>query len=96
MADEPTFAEMAVALSLASSKLGLDLAKTKMIAERIGLSRMGYELIVPQLEEDIARVNAALALLKELSAIEPQVRMMLERKRRGSWSDRILKRVAVI
>ena len=83
---EPTFAEMAVALSLAHCKLGLDLEKTKIIAERIGLSRMGYELIVPDLQRDIELVQAALQLLKDLSDVEPQVRAIVARKKSQRWT----------
>jgi len=89
-----TFAEMAVALSLATLKLGLDLEKTKIIAERIGLSKMGYELIVPQFERDVRLIEAAAQLLKDMSDIEPQVRAIIMRKH-GSWSPS-LKRVAVL
>jgi hypothetical protein len=86
---EHSIADMAVALTLARTKLGLDLEKTKMIAERIGLSRMGYELIVPQLQQDIDLVLAAAQLLKDLADIEPQVRAMIARKKRGSWMEHI-------
>lgn len=82
----PSFADMAVALTLASSKLHLDLVKTKIIADRIGLSRMGYELIVPQFEQDLALIDAAMQLLKDLSAIEPEVRAVISRKKKGRWS----------
>lgn len=83
--DEGSFSEIAVALALAVSKLQLDLAKTKIIADRIGLSRMGYELIVPSLQRDIMLVDQALQLFKEMADIEPQVRAVVARKKRGSW-----------
>ncbi|MBR0693621.1 hypothetical protein [Bradyrhizobium lablabi] len=85
MADQSTFADIAVAMTLASSKLQLDLAKTKIIAERIGLSRMGYELIVPSLERDVALVMEGAELLKQMSEHEAEIRALLERKKRRSW-----------
>ena len=50
--EPPTFADMAVALTLASGKLKLDLAQTKIIAARVGLSAMGLAVVVDGLERD--------------------------------------------
>jgi len=83
--EDASFAEIAVALALASSKLRLDITKTKIIAERIGLSKMGYDCIVPGLEYDAALVDQALELFKQLAECEPQVRALLQRKKRRSW-----------
>lgn len=90
-----SFAEIAVALSLASSKLQLDLTKTRIIADRIGLSKMGCELIIPSLERDIALVGQALQIFKDMSDVEDQVRAVISRKKRGSWFPS-LARAAVI
>lgn len=84
--EEPSFADMAVALTLASSKLHLDLVKTKIVADRIGLSKMGYELIVPQFEQDLALIDAAMQLLKDLSSVEAEVRAVVGRKKTSRWS----------
>lgn len=84
-----SIADMAVALTLAHTKLGLDLEKTKMIADRVGLSRMGCELVITGLQQDIALVAAATQLLKDLADLEPQVRAIIARKRRGSWMQQI-------
>jgi hypothetical protein len=98
MADNPpsSFADIAVAMSLASSKLQLDLAKTKLIAERIGLSRMGYELIIPGIERDVALVIEGAELLKRMSEAESEIRALLERKKRGRWSIFTAAKAAVI
>jgi hypothetical protein len=81
--DEPTFAAMAVALTLAKDKLGLDLGKTKIIADRIGLSAMGWELVVIGLEHDVKLVAAAQQLLKDISDLEPEVRALIARRKRS-------------
>lgn len=80
-----TYADYAVALTLASSKLQLDLAQTRIIAARIGLSDMGLSLVVDGLERDAALVVATVELLKEMSTCEPEIRALLARKRRGRW-----------
>ncbi|MCC8963734.1 hypothetical protein H8A95_15800 [Bradyrhizobium sp. Pear76] len=92
---EPTFAEIAVALTLLKIKAGMDVEKTKLIAERIGLSRMGYELIVPALERDLALVERAMELFQEMSSVEPQIRAVLERKKSGSWLKTIMRTAAL-
>ena len=78
--DEPSFAEMAVALALAHSKLGLDLEKTKMIARRISLSHMGLEVTLSSLQRDINLVASALQLLKDMTDVESEVREIIARK----------------
>jgi hypothetical protein len=80
-----SYADIAVALTLASSKLQLDLAQTRIIAGRIGLSKMGLELVIEGLERDAALVAGAVELLKTMSTCEPEIRALLARKRRGSW-----------
>lgn len=82
-----SFAEIAVALTLASGKLQLDLTQTKIIAARIGLSQMGLALVVEGLERDAALVAQAIELFKQMSEVEPQVRAVLERKAKRRWSD---------
>jgi hypothetical protein len=91
MNDNATFADMAVALTLASSKLELDLAKTKMIAERIGLSAMGYSLIVPSIERDVSLVQSAAELLREMCEFEDEVRALIERRKRQPIWPRLVK-----
>ena len=84
--DSPaSFAKIAVALTLASGKLQLDLAQTKIIAERIGLSKMGLELVVDGLERDAALVEQAIELFKQMSEVEPQVRAVLHRNEKRTW-----------
>jgi hypothetical protein len=90
-----SFTDIAVAMHLASSKLQLDLVKTKMIAERIGLSKMGYELLVPGMERDVALVIEGAELLKQMSRVEPEIQALLARKRRGKWGS-LLKAAAVL
>ena len=82
-----SFAEIAVALTLASSKLQLDLTQTKIIAGRIGLSQMGLALVVEGLERDAALVHRAIELFKQMAEVEPQVRALLERKAKRRWTD---------
>lgn len=89
-----TFADIAVALTLASGKLQLDLAQTKVIAGRIGLSTMGLALVVDGLERDAALVDQAIELFKRMSEVEPQVRAVLARKASRRWTD--FARVAVV
>lgn len=89
-----SFAEIAVALTLASGKLQLDLAQTKIIAGRVGLSKMGLALVVEGLERDAALVQHAIELFKKMSEVEPQVRAVLDRKAKRRWSD--FARVAAI
>jgi hypothetical protein len=90
-----TIADMAVALSLAHSKLQLDLTQTRIIARRIGLSQMGLELVIEGLEQDVAHVGAAVELLKSMVDIEPQVRAAIARKKNGRWL-RAFPRAAVL
>ncbi|MCC8945975.1 hypothetical protein H8A97_12920 [Bradyrhizobium sp. Arg62] len=93
--NEPTFAEIAVALTLLKIKAGMDVEKTKIIAERIGLSKMGYELIIPDLERDLQLVECAMELFREMAAIEPQIRAAIARKNVGSWLSRFPKVAAL-
>ncbi|CAN7379651.1 hypothetical protein LJR220_003377 [Bradyrhizobium sp. LjRoot220] len=96
IAQPPTIAEMAVALSLAHSKLQLDLAQTEVIARRIGLSKMGLDLVIEGLQRDVACVEHALEMLKQMVEIEPQVRALIARKKTGRWSLASLTKVAVL
>lgn len=89
-----SFAEIAVALTLASGKLQLDLAQTKIIAGRVGLSKMGLAIVVEGLERDAQLVEHAIEIFKKMSEVEPQVRAVLDRKAKWSWSD--FARVAAI
>ena|GEM_PF-3830845 len=82
-----TFADIAVALTLASGKLQLDLAQTKIIAARVGLSKMGLSLVVDGLERDAVLVEQAIELFKRMSEVEPQVRAVLARKATRRWTD---------
>ncbi len=84
-----TFAEIAVALSLAHSKLQLDLAQTEIIARRIGLSSMGLDVVVEGLRKDVANVEQALDLFKAMTDIEPQVRAAIARKANRYWLGRV-------
>jgi hypothetical protein len=92
--EQPSIADIAVAVTIAHSDMGHRFFKTKMIAERIGLSRMGYELIVPAIERDVELVAKAVELLKELAEIEPEVRALIARRKRGSWLS-LIKKAAV-
>jgi hypothetical protein len=82
-----TFADIAVALTLASGKLQLDLAQTKIIAARVGLSKMGLSLVIDGLERDAELVHQAIELFKKMSVVEPQVRALLARKATRRWTD---------
>jgi predicted ATP-dependent serine protease len=87
MGSPATFADIAVALTLASSKLQLDLAQTRIIAGRIGLSQMGLALVVEGLERDAELVRQGIELFKKMSEVEPQVRAVIERKVRRRWPE---------
>lgn len=80
MHEPSSFADIAVAMHLASSQLQLSMAKTKMIAERIGLSQMGYALVIPGLELDVARVIEGTELFKRMAGAEPEIRELLARR----------------
>lgn len=77
MPEPSSFADIAVAMQLASSQLQLNMTKTKMIAERIGLSQMGYALIIPSLEMDVARVIEGTELFKRMAGAEAEIRELL-------------------
>ena len=85
MQPDHSFADIAVALTLLSSKTELDLAKTRMIADRIGLSKMGLQVIVDDLVADAVLVREAIEIFKQLAESEPEVRALLARKRTGRW-----------
>lgn len=89
-----TFADIAVALTLASGKLQLDVAQTRIIAERIGLSKMGLAVVVEGLERDAALVLQAIEFFKQMSEVEPQIRAVLARKATRRWP--VFARVAAI
>jgi hypothetical protein len=90
-----TFADIAVALTLAAGKLQLDLAQTKIIAGRVGLSRMGLSLVVEGLERDAELVQQAIDLFKKMSEVEPQVRAIIARKANRRWLPTFAKVAAV-
>jgi hypothetical protein len=86
-ASHASFADIAVALTLASGKLQLDLAQTEIIATRIGLSKMGLALVVEGLQRDAKLVEHAIELFKKMAEVEPQVRAVLARKEKRYWPD---------
>ena len=85
MPEPSSFADIAVAMQLASSQLQSNMVKTKMIAERIGLSEMGYATILPGLELDAARVIEGTELFKRMADVEPEIRALLAHKRLHGW-----------
>ncbi len=93
---EGSFAEIAVALTLWMPEIRTKIIKTKMTAERIGLSRMGYELSIVPLERDAQLVELAAELFREMSEIEPIIMAAIERKRRGHWLPRMVRNVSSV
>jgi hypothetical protein len=81
-----SFADIAVSLTLALSKMRLDLAQTMIVARSIGMTEMGMEVVTAERERDIARVADAVQLFKDMSEVEHQVRAVIDRKQRGHWS----------
>lgn len=94
--EEPCFVDIAVALTLAASKLRLDLMQTEIIAERIGLSKMGLSVALDDLRRDVALVEQAQELFKQMADIEPQVRALIARKTQRSWYPRLVAKVAAL
>jgi hypothetical protein len=93
--DQSSFVDIAVALSLAASKLRLDLMQTEVIAERIGLSKMGLGVALEGLRADVARVEEAQDLLKRMADIEPQVRALIARKESRRWFPSFVRTAAL-
>jgi hypothetical protein len=83
--NEPSFADMAVSLELAVVKFGFDVARAVVIGENVGLSNMGIDVVVREMERDIKNLQHAKELLKRLAEIEPQVRTLLNRQSSGRW-----------
>lgn len=93
--NQSSFVDIAVALTLAASKLRLDLSQTEIIAERIGLSKMGLSVALEGLREDLARIEEAQELFKQMADIEPQVRALIDRKQSRRWFPRLAKVAAI-
>lgn len=90
----PSFDDMAVALALAASKLKLDLEQMEFIAARIELSPMGTSLAIMELKRNLELIVSAHQFFRESAAAEPEVRMMVRRKKNGRWG--MFARAAVI
>ena len=90
----PTFDAIAVALALAASKLRLDLEQMEFLTARIGLSPMGTALAVQELQRNLDLIVHAHHFFKDNSAVEPEVRAMVLRKKSGRWG--MFARVAVV
>lgn len=97
MGNEPpaSYADIAVALTLASSKLDLDMANYRRIAERIGLSKMGLSTVIDGIERDAMLVRQAVEIFKKLSEAEPEVKSLLARKSSGRWFPRLARTAAL-
>ena len=89
------FAEIAVAMTVALGKMRLDLAHTMIVARSVGVSNMGLEVVAAERERDIALIEQSLLLFKEMAEIEPQVRALIDRRKRRSWLPSFAKVAAV-
>lgn len=91
----PSFDEMAVAITLAATKVRLDFEQLEIISHRVGLSPMGTTLALTELQKTLDHLAAAHRFLKENAAAEPEIRAMAARKKVGSWFSRIPKVAAL-
>lgn len=89
MPDAPSFDDIAVALSIAASKLRLDLDQLEIIGFKVGVSNMGLSLAQVEMQKHLDLVVLAHRFFKENAAIEPEMRAVAARKRRGSWLQQI-------
>lgn len=86
-----SFSEIAVALRVSTSRLEIDITHTRRMCAKIGLSDMGSELAVEQFVRDVALVDQAATLLKDMAPFEAEVRALIARKRAGkAWLERVL------
>lgn len=87
----PSFDEMAVAITLAATKVRLDYEQMELLTHRVGLSQMGTTLALAELQKTLNHLAAAHRFLKESAAAESEIRAMTMRKKMGSWFTRNLK-----
>jgi hypothetical protein len=86
----PTFADIALALMLASPKLQRDIDRMVQVAERISLSQMGLEVTIADLKRDMELIASAVLLFKEMAEVEPQVRAVLARQASRQWVPQLV------
>jgi len=91
---QSSFDDIAVALSLAATKLRLDLDQAELLAARIDLSPMGLSLAVTELQRNLNLVAEAHHFFKENAAVEAEMRAVALRRKRRTWFS--LSRVAVL
>ena len=89
-----SFDDIAVALTLAASKLRLDLDQMEILAARIDLSPMGTSLAVAELRRNLELVAQAHHFFKENAAVEAEMRAVALRRKRRTWFN--LSKVAVL
>lgn len=82
----PSFDDIAVALSIAASKLKLDLEQVEFLAARVGVSPMGTSLALLEIQRNIDLIVHAHHFFKDGAPAEREVRAAVDRKKRGRWS----------
>lgn len=90
----PSFDHIAVALALAASKFRLDIEQMELLAARVGVSPMGTSLAISELQRNLDLLVHAHHFFKDNSAVEPEVRAMVLRKKNGRWA--MFSRAAVV
>jgi hypothetical protein len=88
------FDDIAVALTLAATKLRLDLDQAELLAARIDLSPMGLSLAVNELRKTLNLVAQAHHFFKDNAPVEAEMRAVALRGKRRTWFD--LRKIAVI
>jgi hypothetical protein len=83
---EPSFDDIAVALSLAATKFKLDLEQMELLAARVGISQMGTSLACSELQRNLDIIAHAHNFFKDGAAAEREVRAVVDRKKRGRWA----------
>ncbi|QOZ25310.1 hypothetical protein [Bradyrhizobium sp. CCBAU 51753] len=91
----PSFDDMAVAITLAATKVRLDFEQMELLSHRVGLSPMGTTLALAELQKTLDHLAAAHRFLKESAAAETEIRAVAARKKMGSWFSRIPKVAAL-
>lgn len=92
---EPSFDEIAVALTLAASKVRLDLDQMEILAARISLSPMGTSLAVAELKRLLDHIAYAHRFFRDNAPAEAEIRAAALRKKRGNWLTSITRIAAL-
>ena len=79
MGAEASFDEMAVALSIASNKLTLDIEEKRIMGMRLGMTDEAIRIVTTEMQVDIDLVRKAQELLKHLAPHETEIRKIATR-----------------